>query len=409
MPTALPVQDLDHLLQETLGSDLKVESVTWKPLNEPGENYGSIMYSVIAKVANKDFTEILNLVIKIPPPTSYLLDLFNSPLSFWKEEVFYKTIAPKFIQLQLESDVEHDKLIRLTPQYYGSRLGLKDPNVFDSQAAIVMENLIHTGYSLRDRLLGMDIEHTTLVVRELAKFHALGIGLKTKRPEFFKDTIMPALVHAMNEPAREAIMDMVRQAHNVYKGLPDAQPYIDLIDKTLVYDYEVDYRNFKPTEPWGTIVHNDFWCNNILFKYNAEEKPVGIKIVDFQFGIYNSGAMDLLLLLATSTEDTVLENSLDEMIDTYYRSFIDCLTLLKVNTEKFTRKGFNDEVKKCAPMKFGQCIMMTNVVMAPRGGIKSLEDMNGDMKFSAIGNRDRADKKLLDVLKTFHKRGWLAA
>ncbi|XP_048504771.1 uncharacterized protein LOC105690572 isoform X2 [Athalia rosae] len=270
MPETVPVKDLDSLLQQTLGPDLKVQNSIWKPLTAPGENYGSLIYSVDASVERNKEIESLHLVVKLPPPSAYLLDLFNSPLCFRKELVYYRDIVPVFTELQFETNIEDNKIIRLMPQYYGGRLGSEDPNVFDNQAAIVMENLISVGYYVRDRLLGLDLDHTELVIEGLAKLHAIVIALKIRKPDFFRETVIPALVHTANETAMEAVRGMLKEAHDVYKQLPEAKPFLDRIDRTLKYDYETDWRTFKSTEPWGTMVHNDFWSNNVLFKYSEK-------------------------------------------------------------------------------------------------------------------------------------------
>lgn len=408
MPTTVPVKDLDHLLQETLGPDLKIESVLWKPLTDPGENYGSLILSVDATVVKNDkATKVLNLVVKLPPPTQYLLDLFNSSVCFDKELVFYRKIAPKFIELQLDSGIENEKIVKLIPQFYGGRLGLKEPSTFDDQAAIVLENLISEGYAMRDRLIGLDLEHTKIAVDQLAKFHAAAIGLKIKYPEFFETIVIPALEPTANDTAMVAVNAMVKRAHDIYKELPEAQPYMERIDKTLMYNYEVDLAFSKPSEPWGTIVHNDFWSNNILFKYNDAGKPIGIKIVDFQLGFYNSGVIDLIFLLLSSAQKEVLDNNLDEMLDRYYKSFVDFLTSLKVDTKIFSKRGFDEQIREYAPLKFGQCIMMIPVITAAKGTIKNMEDINGDENFSVIGDRRKVETKLLYILDIYDKKQWL--
>ncbi|XP_046617509.1 uncharacterized protein LOC124303830 isoform X1 [Neodiprion virginianus] len=406
MQTALPVKELHNLLQETLGPKMTIKSVVWKPLTNPGENYGSLIYGIDATIARNNTTEVLNLVVKIPPPTEYLIDLFNSPISFWKELIFYKKIVPEFTKLQMESGIDPDKLVKF-PLYYGGRLGLTDPNVFDEQAAIVLQNLIPKGYSVRDRLLGLDLEHTQLAIEELAKLHAVTIGLKLKDSEFFKHSVMPALVHVANDTTMETVRDMLRQVHDTLKELPEAKPYINRINKTLRYDYEIDYRLSKPSEPWGTMVHGDYWSNNMLFKYAENSHPISIKIIDFQLGYYGSGAKDLIFFLLSSVQDELLNNSLEDMLDYYYKSFINSLTSLKVDTEKFTREGFDEEVKKSAPLKFGQCIGMTNVIHSVRGVVKNMEDVGKDVNFSAIGNNIRVQKKLLHILQIFDKNQWL--
>lgn len=97
----LPLKDLDCLLQQTLGSPLTVQVTDWKHLTDPGENFGSFIIAINATASrNNNKQEVHHLVCKMPPRSDYLLDLFNSPMTFKKELYFYKKIAPAFLQLQ---------------------------------------------------------------------------------------------------------------------------------------------------------------------------------------------------------------------------------------------------------------------------------------------------------------------
>jgi hypothetical protein len=97
----LPLEDLEGLLQQTISPSLKVEVIDWKHLTDPGENFGSLIFAVNVTVTNNDKQEAHHLVCKMPPKSDYLLDLFNSPMTFKKELYFYKKIAPAILQFQV--------------------------------------------------------------------------------------------------------------------------------------------------------------------------------------------------------------------------------------------------------------------------------------------------------------------
>lgn len=97
----VPLQDLEGLLQQTLGGPLSVQVTDWKHLTDPGENFGSLILAVNVNITKNDKQETHHLVCKMPPKSDYLLDLFNSPISFKKEIYFYTKIAPAFLQLQV--------------------------------------------------------------------------------------------------------------------------------------------------------------------------------------------------------------------------------------------------------------------------------------------------------------------
>lgn len=115
----LPLKDLDCLLQQTLGAPLTVQVTDWKHLTDPGENFGSFIIAInvgIVRNNNTSKQEVHHLVCKMPPRSDYLLDLFNSPMTFKKELHFYNKIAPAFLQLQVGSM----RVFFLTQEFEGS-------------------------------------------------------------------------------------------------------------------------------------------------------------------------------------------------------------------------------------------------------------------------------------------------
>ncbi|XP_012522802.1 uncharacterized protein LOC105828823 [Monomorium pharaonis] len=400
----LPVKNLDALLMQTYGPDFRIHDVEWKHLTDPGENFGSIILAVNISAEQNDRKRTLNVVVKLPPKSTYLLDLFDSPLTFKKELEFYTIVAPEFLKLQNESGISREALSAIVPQFLGGRLGLQDPQRFDEQAAIVLENLKSHNYITQDRIVGLDKMHMDFAISHLAKLHAITIGLKFKKPEFFKKTVLPILEFNMNNAAERGTQDMIQKAHNDYKHMKEAETYLDRIQKTI----EFAHNNVTPEEPWATLVHHDFWVNNMMFKYDESGKPINMKIVDFQLTVYNYGVDDLVFFLISSSRKDVLDNHLDDMIDFYYDSFIESLKSLSVDTNAFPKSQFMEQLNQYAPIKFSQCIMMVQVIQAARGSVSQTESETADNCVFAGGlDDDNYKQKLLHVLHTFDRKGWL--
>ncbi|XP_058791315.1 uncharacterized protein LOC131664330 [Phymastichus coffea] len=403
----LPLQDLEGLLQETLGSPLSVEVIEWKHLTDPGENFGSLILAVTANVSKNGKQETHRLVCKMPPKSDYLLDLFNSPMAFHKELYFYTKIAPAFLELQIKSGFVDNELIKLVPQYYGGRMSLNRSDKFDSQAAIVLENLNFSGYTTKDRLTGMDLHHMEYSVRELAKLHAIACGYRIKHPEDFKQTIAPGLVMAQNDIAMKCIDEMIRKAVDNLKKMDEAKPYMDKVFKTLEH-IDKHYKEKKPLiEHWCTFVHGDFWVNNMMYRYGNNGKILGMKMVDFQLSSCEYGMMDLVFFLISSGKKDVIENNMNDLITLYYETFISTLRALKVDTKEFPREEFDKLLKECAPLEFSQCIMMVQVIKATRGSAPDVNNIKNADAFLNIGKGQLYEEKLLHVLLTFVKNGWL--
>lgn len=392
-------------MKQTYGPDFKINNIKWKPLTGLGENFGSLILAVDINAEQNDKNKTLNVVVKLPPRAAYLLDLFDSPLTFKKELDFYNFVAPEFINLQREHGIPKEALSIIVPQYYGGRLGLHDPQLFDEQAAIVLKNLKSDNYTTRDRILGLDKMHMDFAISHLAKLHAITICLKLKKPELFENVILPTLDFSLSTEALTGVTDMVNKAYNDYKNLKEVESYLPRIEKTIAY--ECNMQNVIPEEPWATLVHNDFWVNNMLFKYNESGKPIDMKIVDFQLTVYDYGMNDLIFFLMSSARKEVLDDHLDDMIEHYYDSFIDSIRSFDVDTKLFPKNKFLELVNKCAPNKFGQCIMMVQVIQAARD--KATEPTKTAKKNIFKGGIDDENykQKLLHILSTFDRKGWL--
>lgn len=408
----LPVKNLEPLLSETFGKDFQIKHVEWKPLTDPGENFGSVILAINVTILRDDKSETLNLVAKLPPRLEYLLELFNSPVTFRKELFFYNSLVTELINLQRETGVAESDLCTVAPKFIGGRLGLKNADIFDNQATIVLENLKHSNYSTEDRVHGMDKKHSEFAVRELAKMHAIMIAVKLKKPELFEKTILSVLKETVNEAAIKCVKDMANKAQEDLRNMPEAQPLIKAAEKTITHGIEQYGKLIDVEEPWGTMVHNDFWVNNMMYRHDATGEILDMKIVDFQLCTYGYGMCDLIFFLMSSMRKEVLEDYLTNMVDLYYDSFIDCLQMLNVDTNIFSKEKFMELLNICGPLKFVQCIMMVQVIQATRDknqDSKTLEE-NANSPEDIFINQSGSDvykQKMLHTLKMFDKRGWL--
>lgn len=408
LETSLPVEDLEGLLKQSFGPNLIVKHVIWKHLTDPGENFGSLILAVTANIDENSSSRTLNIVVKLPPKSAYLIDLFNSPLTFKKELYFYSDIVPALNDLLSQSDFNEKELNNFTTRFFGGRLGLKNPEKFDSQAAIILENLTFSGYSVQDRITGMDIEHVQFAVKELAKLHAMIISLKTKRRDFFENTVLPALKPPANETAKKCVMDMIEKAHENIQNLEAAKPYLESVKKTLQCANNEDVNSNQQDEMWATLVHNDFWVNNIMFCHDSSGHITGMKIVDFQLCIYDNGILDLIFFLISSSKKEVIDNNLDEMIDLYYDSFVNFLNKLGVDTKQYTKNKFLELLNKYAPTKFTQCIMMVQVIQAHHVSHSETQNLDNKEKLLQRELGSMGNQKLLHIVETFAKRKWLS-
>ncbi|XP_055919223.1 uncharacterized protein LOC129951206 [Eupeodes corollae] len=128
----------------------KLISFTSKYLTKPGENYGSIMLAICAKLQNSDGSyKKLPLIAKLPPLSSKeLWNLFKPEVTSLRENAIYLDLSPSIRQLQIDSGIAENEVIDLYAKFYGCRISL-DPiaTKLDRNAVLVLEDLRCSAYN----------------------------------------------------------------------------------------------------------------------------------------------------------------------------------------------------------------------------------------------------------------------
>jgi hypothetical protein len=118
------------------------------------------------------------------PPSEFIQEVFNTPVTFRNEIAFYKDILPILQDFQRQHGVK--EVIDFVPKYYGSRRNLKgDEGKVDQDAVLLLENLKVANYTTFDRTQGFDLDAAKLIITDLAQFHAVPLALKLEKPEIF--------------------------------------------------------------------------------------------------------------------------------------------------------------------------------------------------------------------------------
>ncbi|KAJ8917141.1 hypothetical protein NQ315_012633 [Exocentrus adspersus] len=409
------VSDLHGLLSKTLGKGIQVLDEETTLLTAPGEHYGSIMLALKVKIKNPELDggeEVLHLAAKLIPANEMLRKAFDIYVTFKKEVYAYTRSIPALVQLQLEYNVPRERIIDIFPKCYGARLSLDDNfSEVDEDAVILFENLKVQGYKTEDRLVGFDLEGARIVVRDLAKFHALPIALKLLKPQVFKEQILPSLVQ--NKGLEQLPAEVGKAFHDSImegcKEIKQLEQYLDRVQKVVDYAAEHPFvLRPPPNEPWGTMSHSDYWTSNTMLLKDKDGKPLKNKMVDLQLMTYNSALRDLVFFLFTSVMNEVLEKHYEEFIKLYHESFLENLKDFDLDLEAFSWDNFQKELSEIGPSEVYHVLVMLKPICTERGKVQnSLEDFQ-DTDWSRkdlLGPNHR--RKLRDTVLAFVKRNWM--
>ncbi|XP_072762503.1 uncharacterized protein [Anoplolepis gracilipes] len=357
----IELRELQPILSRTFGEQLIVIRYTTKSLLQPGENYGSSIFSVHAVIKRNDQAdeEDVYLVAKMPPPTEFQRRIFDSPVSFRKEIFMYESIIPHYKQLERDAGLKEDELFDILPKYYQSRLSLSPDGDFDDNAVILMENLKARGFYICDRVKGCDFEHSKVAVRAMARFHALGIAIRLKQPEYFellKERSKCIKLH--NQEFEHIHGDMLKRIAED----PEVAVYLDRCKAAMEDAEKNGMWDIVPgdEEPWSTICHTDFWVNNIMFHRDENGRVDDIKFVDFQNYLLLDPLRELVFYLFSSTDAS--DDGIEELMDLYHKTFIDVLVRMGCDTESFTRERMEAKLKIDAKYEFMHVIFMLKIL-----------------------------------------------
>lgn len=131
------------------------------------------------------------------------------------------------------------------------------------------------------RPLGLDLEHAKLALTELARFHALGMALKHHEAALFEEakTCMREIPFDVTDMNQEAVI-----CHLIKTICQD--PRIAKYESriwSIMPKNHADVLEVQAVEPWVTIVHGDFWVNNIMFRTGTNiEKKKKLKHQSFE-------------------------------------------------------------------------------------------------------------------------------
>lgn len=237
----------------------------------------------------------------------------------------------------------------------------------------------------------------------MARYHALGIALKEKRPDIFKI----AVTHAQTLGINFAFLDKgFKNILKNFKEVSDFKKNFAIIESTFSNVLEGKTYKCEPEEPWATITHGDFWVNNIMFHKDKEGKPDDVKFVDFQIYLYKSPLKDLPYFLFGSLDDFTRDNHFDDLLTAYYESFVNTLKRMGCNTAPFSWKAFDAELKKQAIRELPLVALASKFFLFEVDqGQKETLDHDASSVFDSQCS-DSYRKRLMSIVDIYEKRGW---
>ncbi|KAH8260124.1 hypothetical protein KR026_003493, partial [Drosophila bipectinata] len=349
-------------------------------LTQPGDNYGSVLLAIDAQLElpGGSLSE-KQLVAKVPPRDPKFWQFFQPERTCLTENAVYQILAPALTALQTEAGIPEESHFAGFPRYYGSRISLNPTSSkVDENAVLVLENLRSSHFVPGQRLRPLDMNHTRMALQYLAEFHALPVALRQLKPHVFQEQVIPFFQkfdwHAA-APEWKAVMkaetlEDIRRATNNDPVL--VSRVRELSDKFFEFLASPPDR---PDGPFSSIIHCDYWINNLMFQYGEYDSPTRLKIIDFQTAQYDSVGHDIIAFLLSSVDTAIVEIHFEHMLEIYYEAFEACLRRVGADLSGYSYSEFRAEVKRVAYLQVPHAIFMTRFILADSASEKELSDV----------------------------------
>ncbi|XP_020811433.1 uncharacterized protein LOC110186566 [Drosophila serrata] len=304
-------------------NSLKLIKLQIKPASPKGKNYASVMNRISVEyttTTDSKIKKVTSFLVKATfadkDPASELLSDYGI---YTREMDIYERILPDLANMVKNEIGDSQKLFAATV------------DVDRSKESIIFEDLSLEEYKVASRLKKLDLEHTHLVLEKLANFHAAGAALAKRQPGIFEKNFDRGFFNKHTRGYESTMKNLLEALSRSLEFNQDLkQRYQAKIDRLVdhVMDYGEKSTSINPGD-FVTLAHGDLWTTNIMFQYDGKGHPTNAILIDFQFSVWNSPAIDLHYFFSTAMDDNLRWNSQPELVQFYYYKLVESLKKLK--------------------------------------------------------------------------------
>jgi hypothetical protein len=367
-------------------NSIQVTNIFSKPATAKGDNYASDMIRVTVEFSRdqggRKITEKKSIIIKLSPTEEGLRQDMITSIGFFDVEIL----------MMSDSLDKMNKLLEPRPRLSGKGLYVQNKK----PALLVIEDLAPLGFRMADRMSGLDLTHSILALHGLARFHAASVALCEKEPKQKEMYWKGIFYEHCPEYLKEFFIKAVKAFGEQAMTWPGMKKYAEKVIKISDRMYDLGCNACKYTEDdFKVINHGDCWVNNMLFKYDSNNKPVEHIFVDFQICIYTSPAIDLLYFLSTSPS-LDLENKKDVLLNEYLNMLSTVMKELGCKTQPPTMEKLQASLKQRAIYGLIASCTVFPIVLCCKTEVKDVNEMLGaDDGFASPGLKSETFKKVM--------------
>lgn len=154
-------------------SDYKIETTAG---SKPGDNFLGVMTAItisgMRMVNGTAKADALYLICKSPPLSEIRQKNWKSKIVFDREVFVYTKLLPAFDRFQREKGLNAIDSFHAYPKVYAC-----DVNTTNDTHILIMEDLTMKNFKMWPKHELITLDHELLVLRELAKYHAISFAM----------------------------------------------------------------------------------------------------------------------------------------------------------------------------------------------------------------------------------------
>ncbi|XP_018057094.1 PREDICTED: uncharacterized protein LOC108692984 isoform X2 [Atta colombica] len=374
---------MEKILRKSENDDsIQVTHIVSKPATSKGDNYTSDMIRITAEYSrNSKIKEKKSIIIKLSPVHGVRqkivtqADLFHTEMSMMSDTL--------------------DKMNKLLePKHRLSAKILYAQN--ENPTLLMIEDLASLGFQMADRSSGLDLDHSLMAYRGLARFHAASVVVCEKNPKQ-KEMYSKGMFYNQHSSEMKSFFNMGSKAlADEIANWPEAKKYSEKVSKLSDHMYQIGIdAHMLCEDEFNVINHGDCHMNNMLFKYDNNGKPTDQIFVDFQMCIYASAALDFIYLLNSSISFDVTEHKTDILLNEYLHTLSTTMKQLNCKTQPPTMKELKASIKRKASYGMMASFTILPFLLCCKSEAKNLDEVLCSSTYMNPGLKSEIFKEIL--------------
>lgn len=322
IPSWIDSKLFENVVRDSVGDFKKIQNFKVFNALGPGENYATVMLRVQIEVQlMDDAVKTQTFMLKVAHDNKLYREQMSKWEMFKKEAGMYRDVVPELEELYRKKGLN----IRFGAKAYKLPVSVK-------HEYILLEDLSKSGFRNVKRQDCLDMVHTKSVLKKLAQWHAASAVRVDEKGSYDEHYQHGFLTESSREMCDQMFSGTLKYVLAAARKLPNHEEWIQQMESQFAHLTDVVFTQMvyqdDPNE-FKVLNHGDFWCNNIMFRYNENDGSLEeTYFVDLQMPRYGTVAQDLLYFILSSTQLDLKVACFDELIHYYHVHLIKHLQLL---------------------------------------------------------------------------------